>query len=214
MKSAIKAAAAAKSEVVDRITDALLHLAGRVPGSTVRESSSPEDRAKRLILKASVKSAMMSGTLALPPGPLGLLTVLPDLISIWKIQQQLVADLAAVYGQSAKLVPSTMIYCLFKHAAAQAVRDVVMRAGERFLVREASPRLTQRVLRRVGISVTERGTGRAVSRWLPVIGAVGIGGYAFYDTMQVGRTSVALFQKEIVRADGPDAEGASHEVNS
>jgi hypothetical protein len=66
-----------------------------------------------------------------------------------------------------------------------------------------TPQLTQKVLRRVGISVSERATGRAVSRWLPVIGAVGIGGYAFYDTTQVGRTAVALFQKEIVREDAP-----------
>jgi hypothetical protein len=205
MKSAINAVVT-KSDVVDRVTDALLKLAGRVPGSTVRASSTPDERAKRLILKASVKSAMVSGTLALPPGPLGLLTVLPDLVSIWKIQQQLVADLAAVYGQSAKLVQSTMIYCLFKHAAAQAVRDVVMRAGERFLVREATPRVMQRVLRRVGISVSERATGRAISRWLPVIGAVGIGGYAFFDTTQVGRTAVKLFRKEIVRGGGSGEE--------
>jgi hypothetical protein len=205
MRSAINAVVT-KSEVVDRVTDALLKLAGRVPGSTVRASSTPDERAKRLILKASVKSAMVSGTLALPPGPLGLLTVLPDLVSIWKIQQQLVADLAAVYGQSAKLVQSTMIYCLFKHAAAQAVRDVVMRAGERFLVREATPRVMQRVLRRVGISVSERATGRAISRWLPVIGAVGIGGYAFFDTTQVGRTAVKLFRKEIVRGGGSGEE--------
>lgn len=201
MRSAINAVVT-KSEVVDRVTDALLKLAGRVPGSTIRASSNPDERAKALILKASVKSAMVSGTLSLPPGPLGLLTVLPDLVSIWKIQQQLVADLAAVYGQSAKLVPSTMIYCLFRHAAAQAVRDVVMRAGQRFLVREATPRLMQKVLRRVGITVSERATGRAISRWLPIIGAVGIGGYAFYDTAQVGRTAVKLFQKEIVREEG------------
>lgn len=197
-RSALRGAVT-KGEVADRVTDALLKLAGRVPGSTVRASSAPDERAKALILRASVKAAMVSGTLSLPPGPLGLLTVLPDLISIWKIQQQLVADLAAVYGQSAKLVPSTMIYCLFRHAAAQAVRDVVMRAGQRFLVREATPRLLQKVLRRVGITVSERATGRALSRWLPVIGAVGIGGYAFYDTTLVGRTAVALFQKEIVR---------------
>ncbi len=197
--------AATKSGVVDRIADVLLDLASRVPGSTFRPSSDPDDRAKALILKASAKSALVSGTLALPPGPLGLLTLLPDLAAIWRIQRQLVADLAAVHGRSAQLVPATMIYCLFKHAAAQAVRDVVVRAGQRFLVREATPRLMQSVLRRVGLAVTERATGRAVSRWLPIIGAVGIGGYAFYDTLQVGRTAVALFQREIVREGGPGA---------
>jgi hypothetical protein len=37
--------------------------------------------------------------MALPPGPLGLATVIPDLLAIWKLQQQLVADIAAVFGK-------------------------------------------------------------------------------------------------------------------
>lgn len=156
-----------------------------------------------MTLQASAKAALVSGTLALPPGPLGMLTILPDLLAIWTVQRQLVADIAAAHGKSAQLGPSEMIYCLFRHAASQAVRDVVVRVGERFLVRRGSLRVIQRVLRRVGVSVTERTAGRAVSRWLPVVGAVGIGGYAFYDTTQVGKTAATFFQREIVREE-PD----------
>jgi hypothetical protein len=198
-------------KVVDRIVNALLNLVSRVPSSTVKADQRPADAAKSLILHASAKAALVSGTLALPPGPLGLLTVLPDLMAIWNIQRQLVADIAAAHKKSSQLGPAAMIYCLFRHAAAQTVRDVVMRVGERFIVRRATGRLMQRAMRRVGISITERATGRAVSRWLPVIGAVGIGGYAFYDTVQVGRTAAAFFQKEIVQEEesGPEGESAS-----
>ena len=204
-----KTATVDKKKVVDQIADALLRLVSRVPSSTVKASQCPQDRAKSLILHASTKAAMVSGTLAIPPGFLGMLTVLPDLIAIWNIQRQLVSDIASAYKKSSYLGPSAMIYCLFRHAAAQAVRDVAMRVGERFLVRRATPRVLQRVMRRVGMSVTERATGRAFSRWLPIIGAVGIGGYAFYDTMQVGKTAVAFFQKEIVEEEGSDSDGES-----
>lgn len=34
------------------------------------------------------------------PGPLGLLTILPDMYAIWRVQAQLVADIAAVYGKT------------------------------------------------------------------------------------------------------------------
>jgi hypothetical protein len=184
--------------VIDQISGVLMDVVSRIPGSDEKETGTPEARAKTLILQASCKAATVSGTLALPPGPLGMITILPDLLAIWNIQRQLVADIASVYGKSADLGRQQMIYCLFKHAAGQAVRDVVVRVGGRFLVREATLKGIQQVLRKVGISISQRAAGRALSRWLPVVGAVGIGGYAFYDTTQVGKTSIAFFEREIV----------------
>lgn len=193
---------AAPKKVIDTLAAALLDLVNQVPSSEERETESSSERAKSLILKASAKAAMVSGTFSLPPGPLGMLTILPDLLSIWHIQRQLVSDIAALHGKTSQLGRSEMIYCLFRHAAGQAVRDVVVRAGGRFLVRNTTLNVIERVLRRVGISITQRTAGRVLARWLPVIGAVGIGGYAFYDTTQVGKTALAFFEKEIVREEG------------
>ncbi|MBD3866513.1 MAG: EcsC family protein [Acidobacteria bacterium] len=175
-----------------------MQVVSKIPGSDETEDASPDAKSRSLILKASCKAATVSGSLALPPGPLGMLTILPDLLAIWNIQRQLVADIAAVYGKAAILERQQMIYCLFKHAAGQVVRDVAVRVGERFLIREATLKGLQQVLRRIGVSISQRAAGKALSRWLPVIGAVGIGGYAFYDTSQVGKTSMAFFSREIV----------------
>jgi len=194
-------AATVPRHVVDPIAGALQKLVHYIPTSREKRSANPAERARSLTLQASARAALVSGTLALPPGPLGMLTILPDLLAIWAIQRQLVADIAAAHGKSAQLSSSEMIYCLFRHATSQAVRDLVVRVGERFLVRRSSLRVVQRALRRVGVSVTQRAAGRAVSRWLPIVGALGIGGYAFYDTTQVGKTAASFFQKEIVRED-------------
>jgi hypothetical protein len=183
---------------LERITNALVGLAGHVPSSTETARSTPRDRARALALAASSHAATVSGTLALLPGPLGIITILPDLRTIWKIQRQLVSDIAAAYGKTAQLGRAQMIYCLFKHAASQAVRDLVVRVGERVLVRRATLRVIRRILRRVGVAVTRRVAGRAVARWLPLVGAVGIGAYAFYDTARVGKTAMAFFEQEIV----------------
>ena len=183
--------------VVDQIAAALMQVVSKIPGSDEKADDTPEARAKTLTLQASCKAATVSGTLALPPGPLGILTILPDLMAIWHIQRQLVADIAAVYGKAAILERQQMIYCLFKHAAGQVVRDVAVRVGERFLIREATLKGIQQVLRRIGVSISQRAAGKALARWLPIVGAVGIGGYAFYDTTQVGKTSMAFFSREI-----------------
>ena len=51
------------------------------------------------------------------------------------------------------------------------------------------------LLNSVGISVTQRIIGSAASRWVPVVGAVVVGGYAYWDTMQVAKTARSLLAK-------------------
>ena len=66
-----------------------------------------------------------AGTLALPPGPLGWLTILPEMLAVWKIQSQMVADIAALYGQKSTLTEEQMVYCLFRHSAAQVAATAI-----------------------------------------------------------------------------------------
>ena len=45
----------------------------------------------------------------MPPGPLGWLTIAPELLAVWKIQAQMVSDLAGVYGKAATLTREHMV---------------------------------------------------------------------------------------------------------
>jgi hypothetical protein len=180
--------------LIEKITKVLMGMLSEMPLSDEAYRQSPRERARKLALEASLKAAGVSGSLAIPPGPVSMLTVLPDLAVVWRIQRQLVADIASCYGKTAELGKEQMLYCLFKHAAGQIVRDVVVRVGERILIKGASLQVMQKVLRRIGVVVTERVVGKTISRWLPIVGAVGIGAYAFYDTGQVAKTSISLFE--------------------
>src|SRR6202011_481526 len=111
-----------------------------VPKTDEAESKKPQDRARFIINTAAAKAALVSASLALPPGALGIVTIIPDLVAIWKIQAQMVADIAGAFGKKAFLTREQMLYCLFKHAAAQAVRDLIVRTGERVLVQRVSLR--------------------------------------------------------------------------
>jgi hypothetical protein len=184
------------STVGDRIADALLDLLGNVPTSTEIELSDPAVRARRIAHRAARTAALTAGGLALPPGALGWLTVLPELVAVWRLQSQMVADIASVHGTTSVLTREQMLYCLFRHTAAQAVRDLVVRMGERLLVQQVSVSVLQRVARRIGIRVTQHAIGKGAARWLPVVGAVGVGAYAYYDTLQVAFTSIRLFRHE------------------
>ena len=141
---------------------------------------------------AARKAAVLSGSLALPPGPIGMLTVLPDLYLIWKVQRQMVADIFALHGREAELTRSHMLYCLFRHMASQVARDVVVRAGQRVIVQQLSAGAIGALLRHVGVAVTKRVAGTAASRWVPLAGAAAVGAYAYWDTMQVAKSTCRL----------------------
>ncbi len=186
-----------------RITAAILDFVSEVPDSKIAGSRNPTSEARRLAHRAAQRAALTAGSLALPPGPLGWLTLLPELITIWKIQGQMVSDIAAAYGRHAMLGREQMMWCLFRHTAAQAFRDLVVRMGDRLIFQRMSYGVAQRVAKQVGIKLTRRTLSKGVSRWLPVIGALGVGAYAYYDTGQVANTAIAMFEGEIAIADTP-----------
>lgn len=177
----------------ERVARAVLDFAGRIPPTDERKSRGPEHRVRTIATAAANKAALAAGTLALPPGPLGWLTILPELLAIWRIQRQMVADIAGAYGVTAELTRSHMLYCLFRHAAAQALRDLGVQVGARVLIQDLPLRLIQRAAAKVGVRLSRRLVGDGIARWLPVIGALGVSAYAYYDTAQVARTAIALF---------------------
>lgn len=177
--------------------DLIENLATSIPSSIEQASADPQKRAREIVRVAGLKAGALSATFALAPGPAGMLTVIPDLIKVWQIQQQMVADVAASFGKSAQLNRQMMMYCLFRHGAAMLVRDVVARVGERVIVKQASLRVIQQTLRKIGIHVSQKAVGKSLSRWLPIVGPVLIGGYSLIDTRNVGKTAIDTFSRQI-----------------
>ncbi len=192
-----------------RVTRAILDFVSEVPASRVGDSVDPGVAAQQLASRAAQRAALTAGSLALPPGPLGWLTLLPELIAIWKIQAQMVSDIAAAYGRHATLGREQMLWCLFRHTAAQAFRDLVVQVGDRLVFRRMSHGVVQRVAKQVGSKLSRRAIGEGMSRWLPVIGALGVGAYAYVDTTQVARTAITLFSGDSVIEGDDDAAAAT-----
>ncbi|MFG6412976.1 hypothetical protein ACG02S_03580 [Roseateles sp. DC23W] len=176
----------------------VLALVAQPPQAEFKPSARPAEAAASVIDRAATRAAVAAGALALPPGPLGWATIAPEMLTVWHIQRQLVADIAALYGRSAQLGPAQMMWCLFRHTAAQALRDLGVRMGERIIVRPAAQLLLQRVAAAVGVHMGKQAATRVLSRWVPVVGAAGVGAYAYWDTRQVGRAAQQLFQHDQV----------------
>jgi hypothetical protein len=180
----------------EKLRRAIARLVALVPASDEPQSPDPAARAKEIVRAASWKAATISGALTLPMGPLGLLTVLPDLMAIWNIQRKMVADVAAAFGKTAQLGPKQMLYCLFKHTTSQAFKGFVVWTGSRILFKQTTRAAFKELMQKIGVRVANRVTAKALSRWLPLVGTVGVAGYAYYDTAQVGKTTMTLLQTD------------------
>ena len=180
------------------IIEALERVLADIPPPEAGRAELPDGAARAIARSAAKRAAMLSGSLALPPGPLGFVTLLPDLYLIWQTQRQMVSDIFGVYGRSAELTRTHMLYCLFRHAASHVVRDVAVRGAERLVIRQLSGGALRSALGAVGVSVSQRLAGNAAGRWIPIAGAAAVGAYAYWDTLQVANTAQKLLTSPVL----------------
>jgi len=185
------------------VTGAIERAITDIPPPQTHPVADPEGAAQALARDAAQKAAVLSGSLALPPGPLGMFTVLPDLYLIWKVQRQMVSDIFALHGRSAELTRTHMLYCLFRHMASHVLRDVAVRAGQRVVVQQMTSGALRGALTSLGVVVTKRVAGAAASRWVPLAGAAAVGAYAYWDTLQVAKTARRLLASPPLEAPAP-----------
>lgn len=192
----------AAEQLQKRLESLLLEIVEDIPHSSKQKAAVPESAARVLGGGAARDAALLTGAFAIPGGPLGLITILPDLVSVWRRQAQLVADIAAVYGKSARLDRELMMYCLFKHVSGDAVRDILVRAGHRAAVSRGTAVAIYRVAGAVAGALVQRLTGRFLVTWLPMLGAASVAAYTYRDTKRVAATASAQFA---AMADQPPA---------
>jgi hypothetical protein len=198
----------------EKASNLLFEIITDIPGSLYTPMPKPDERARLLTQRAAWKSATVSMTLSIPSGVVGMLTAIPDIAAIWKIQAQLVADIAASYGKIALLSREAMIWCLFRHSAAQFVRDIAVRTGSRIVIQKLSTAAVKTLLAKVGTKVSSNMLGKTLLRAIPAVGALGNGAYAFMDTNEVGRTAAAYFKALADQDTEPKAELVENSENN
>ncbi len=192
----------------EKLGKLLFELITDIPESLYTPAEDSDEKINKIIRQASLKAAAVSATLSVPAGFTGVLTSIPDIAAIWRIQAQLVSDIAASYGKFAQLSREAMVWCLFRHSAAQLLRDIAVRTGSRIVVQKVSFAALEALLRKIGLKVSTKFLGRIALRAIPAIGAVGNGAYSFYDTTEVGKTAAAYFKALADNPEEPAAEDA------
>lgn len=194
---------------------------GAVPVAREKtKAKRPFERSKEITEKACKEAAAVSGALAIPVGPLGMLTILPDLIFVWRIQSQMVVDIAAAFGHAGKVSSNDIAHCLFSHVSENASRELnknlpiehqPTKSGMLLEVLDnlASSERRDLVLpigRQVRQVVTRRLIKAGATRLMPIAGAAVVATYSALDTKAVARTAVEYFSGEKLRAPKAEAD--------
>jgi uncharacterized protein (DUF697 family) len=194
--------------VLKPVTGLVSAALGGVPKATETRAARPLQRADAIAKRASAKAAAISATLSLPPGPMGLLTVLPDMILVWRIQAQMVVDIAAAFGKADHLSEVDITSIMFKHVSTAAMadynRNVPLDQPEPPLdLRELISRMASKrgeVINRFATEVTsaaiERITKRVITRLVPLGGTLIVSAQAALDTTAVAKTAIEIFSGE------------------
>ncbi len=201
-----RSGASSDSASTSTLAERILDIVGQIPTTTERAVDDPHARAREIARKAAGKAGATSGAMALPPGVFGWMTILPELFALWRMQSQMVADIAGAYGKRALLSREQMLYCLFNHTAAQAVGGLLVRIGERYVVRRAPLGTLYAIANKIALRVAQRSLRRGIFRWLPIAGALGVGAFAYADTGTVADAAIEVFSRDMV------IEGEAEEV--
>lgn len=157
------------------------------------EGKAPEEMVK----SASWKAFAISTAAAIPPGFIGYVTILPEIIAVTKVQINLIYSIAKYYRKAATM-NATITTLIFANETGIAIgQDVVKKVGPKLVVRALGTKalrpITQRIAARIGARVTQR----LVARWIPFLLAPVFGAFSKSMTTTIGKYAIKLFQNDI-----------------
>ncbi len=187
-----------KNLATQSVSGLLTQVISQVPEPRLSGSPSDEDYIRKLIKHSALKSSSVSAALAVPGGVVGLVSALPDIAMVWRIQSQLISNIAAAHGKSAQVTREQMLWCMFRQMAVGVMKEVIVQQGSQYLVRTMSDKALKSILGKVGHGIVRSQGSRAMGKVVPLLGSVSAGALTYYDTWRVGRNAHRLYSGELI----------------
>ena len=123
-----------------------------------------------IIKSYSNQNALIAGSANLVPGPWGMLVTVPEVITIIRNQIQMIYDLGVAHGKESSLNASLLLG-IFSTVLGGSTISLVSVKGGQLLVKKASVRVIQKIIWRLGGTISQKVLKRFISKWLPIVGA-------------------------------------------
>ena len=161
----------------------------------------PDEKSVPSIIKSySLMNSTISGGASLVPGPWGMVAVVPEIAAVIRNQLAMIYDIGMAYGKS-KVLSKELLAGVLLTAMGTGAGSLLVMQGSKVLVKRVALRQFQRIITILAGKITQQVLKSAISKWLPVVGAVVMATWSNYWTRQVGKKAIEIFEKEIVLSD-------------
>ena len=152
---------------------------------------------RKMIRKASRIAFLMSTGAGIPSGPVGLATIIPEVVALTKLQINLIFKVAKFHQQEAK-VNKTIILAVLGVAMGVVLKHALInKVGTRIIVRSLSAEGAKRITREIGEKFAVGLLKSGIGRWIPLMLAPVFGYLSLSMTRKVGREAELLFSHEL-----------------
>lgn len=143
--------------------------------------------------EAAQKAFTISTSLGLVPGPLGMATVLPEVIALAKLHVNLIHRIARYHNKQQRVSREIVLLILANVMGVAAGEVLIRRVGTKLVLRSVDSAVARRVAQKIGSRIVNRAAKEAIGRWIPVLTAPLFGYFSRSLTKKVGREADRLF---------------------
>lgn len=203
--------------MINKLTEPLMDLITNFFRTKVDEFSKTPNRpsineAPSIVNEYALKCAGVSGFASLAPGPFGLLTIIPDIIMVLRLQTEMLAKLSAAYRKEKFVTKEIVLFMLFQGVGSLGISFVIVKSSQ-LIVKRASARLIQKIVTMLGGRILQRTISQAASRFIPIIGPIAMAIWIRHMTKKIGNEAMNILSKEIVIEGEFDEEDFVDETN-
>lgn len=187
-----------REKITSGLEDAFDHvLKNRGNYYEANPSKTPQkNEISRIISSYTRNNATISGGSSLIPGPWGMAAVVPELVLVIRNQIQMIYDIGVSHGKKEKITKELLMGIMIS-AMGSGAGSLITIHGGKILVRRASLRAIQQLIAMLGGRITQQAIKSAVSKWVPVVGAVAMASWTGYMTKKIGTHANEIFKLEI-----------------
>ena len=176
----------------ERILENILNTLGPDPGE-ITVDGSPQ----KMIRKASRAAFLISTGAGIPSGPVGLATIIPEIVAITRLQINLILKVAKFHQQEAKVNKTIILTVLGVAMGVVLKHALINKVGARIIVKSLSAEGAKRITREIGEKFAVGLLKRGIGRWVPLMLAPIFGYLSLSMTRKVGREAESLFSHEL-----------------
>ena len=176
----------------ERILENVLNTLGPNPDEIKVDGTS-----QKMIRKASRAAFLISTGAGIPTGPMGLATIVPEVVALIKLQINLIFKVAKFHQQEAKVNKTIILTVLGVAMGVVLKHALINKVGTRLIVKSLSAEGAKRITREIGEKFAAGLLKRGLGRWIPLMLAPVFGYLSLSMTRKIGREAESLFSHEL-----------------